>query len=210
MTQSMTFECTKTFNLDGALRGMRNPMDSWDKSDSYTYNNLFMLGENDKRLAQDLIKGGAPHRKFIRQIFVCVDITAPRYWWTEFDTYRVGVEKDSCSTMHKIMAYPFTMNMFAIPESDMSDPYEQVTWEETIHNLNKLRRNYLKTKEDKYFFRLKRHLPESFLQKRTVTLSYEAIYQIIQWRSNHRLQEWHDFVDWAKTLPYAKELLFIE
>lgn len=210
-TKSMIFEHTRVFNLDGAFRGMRNPKDSWDRSDSYTYGDLLVLGENDKALAETLIDGGPTHRKFLRHVFVCVDITAPRYWWQEFDTYRFGVERDSCSTMHKIMAYPITIERFAIDDEDLEDPYESNRWSSVIADLNKLRQQYLETKEFKYFLRLKRRLPESFLQKRTITMSYEAIHHMIEDRKTHRLPEWReDYIKWAHTLPYAKELLFDE
>lgn len=207
----MTFEHTKVFNLDGALRGMRNPKDSWEKSDSYTYGDLLVLGEADKKLCHDLIAGGSEHRKFLRQIVVSVDITAPRYWWQEFSTYRVGVEQNSCSTMHKGTAYPFTLDMFAIPPEDLDDPYEANRWDAVIADLNKLRDYYTATKDIKYLLRLKRRLPESFLQKRTVTISYEALHSMVHQRQNHRLPEWSTyFMEWVKTLPYAKELLFVE
>jgi hypothetical protein len=205
------FENTEVFNFEGALRGMRNPKDSWDKSDGYytcqspNRNARYIVGNNDMQLAKALIKAGKEHRKFLRQIMVCVDITAPRYWWSEFDTYKIGTTANSCSTMHKLDAYPITRDMFEVDEyfphnDSMYNAIEMLEW---------LRNEYNKTKDIKYFRAMKQRLPESFLQKRTVTMNYENLYEFIRQRSTHRLKEWSkDMMMWIKTLPYADEFLF--
>lgn len=242
----MRFENTEVFNFSGALRGMRNPMNSWSKSDSYDNSNVewgssnfykinkdYHIGENDLSLAQKLIKAGGEHRKFMRQIFVSVDITAPLYWWKEFDTYKVGTVANSTSTMHKLTNQPITLECFEI--DDYSDelfwncinPYNDKVPVSTelsatielsiIPMLESLRLKYLETKDKRYWKELVRWLPESWLQTRTITMNYENIFNIIKQRSNHKLNEWsgkdnHDlsnFISWAKTLPYANELLFI-
>lgn len=218
----MKFENTETFNFEGALRGMRNPMNSHDKSDSgickggdsgigcsncatydcgHTFDYSFQIGKNDLELAQKLIKGGSEHRKFLRQVFVSVDITTPRYIWAEFDTYSVGVTKNSCSTIHKLKDYPITEEMFGL---DYIDEFDS----NFISHLDTLRCLYNKTKDIKYFRKLKQLLPESFLQKRTVTFNYEVLRNIYFQRRKHKLSEWsEDFVEWIKSLPYAKELI---
>lgn len=209
----MKFENTEVWGFRHALRGMRNPMDSWDKSDSLqekidqeTGETTYRIGEKDLALTQKLIRAGAEHRKFLRQIFVSVDITAPRYWWSEFDTYKIGTSANSCSTMHKLASYPITKDMFEIEEgSSESD------WQFIIGYLERVRLDYVKTKEMKYFRQLKQALPEAFLQKRTVTMNYENLFSMVRQRKNHRLSEWsNDFVSWVTDLPLAKELIFIE
>lgn len=212
---AIKFEKTEVFNFEGAIRGMRNPMDSWDKSDSGwgCYDGAsrvcasrpakcsvpeFVLGPNDMKLALSLIRGGTEHRKFLRQIFVCVDITAPRYWWQEFDTYKIGTVANSCSTMHKIKDYPFDLTMFEIDEGT-DDDY----WENQIAVLEYFRELYNKTKDLKYLRTLKQRLPEAFLQKRTITSNYEVILGQLRQREFHRLTEWNkDFAHWAIDLPY--------
>ena len=225
----MKFECTETWGFEHAIRGMRNPLESWGKSDSgYTYYpgdkqydyDDFKIGPNDLNLMQRLIKGGTPHCKFMRQIMVSVDITAPLYWWKEFDTYKVGTTANSTSTMHKLATTPITKECFEM------DDYENVTiydrepynpdakaddvWEQLIEVCETLRKTYLKTKDKKYWKELIRILPESWLQTRTVTMNYENLRNIVYWRKGHKLTEWHQFLDWAHTLPYADELIFIE
>lgn len=225
----MKFERTETWGFEHAIRGMRNPLESWDKSDSgYTYYpgdkqydyDDFKIGPNDLNLMQRLIKGGAPHCKFMRQIMVSVDITAPLYWWKEFDTYKIGTTANSTSTMHKLATTPITKECFEM------DDYENITiydrepynpdakaddvWEQLIEVCETLRKTYLKTKDKKYWKELIRILPESWLQTRTVTMNYENLRNIVYWRKGHKLTEWHQFLDWAHTLPYADELIFIE
>lgn len=194
----MKIENTKVFNLDGAFRAMRNPLDSWDKSDSEydsLESNSFLLGENDLKLAKRLILAGTEHRKFLRQILVCVDITAPRFWWTEFDTYKIGVVRNSCSTMHKMVGKEFTQQSF---EYEIPKSY--------LKYLNKLRTEAKNNPE--MFLKLKNLLPEGYLQKSTVTLNYENIRTMYHHRRFHKLPQWRNiFCEWVKYLPYNKELI---
>jgi len=225
----MKFENTEVFNFKNALRGMRAPMQSYSKSDSYNYDNKFIIGENDLKLAQQLIKAGSCHRKFMRQIIVSVDITAPLYWWKEFDTYKVGTVANSTSTMHKLASTPITLDCFEIDDYDPDLIYEEgkevqrmttfedepISWhvDSTIHFLEHLRQKYLETKDIKYWKELLRWLPESWLQTRTVTMTYENLLAICSkdQRRNHKLTEWSkSFIDWARSLPYAQELIFID
>lgn len=218
----MKFENTEVFNFEGAVRGLRNPMDSWNKSDSHygspDFRNYY-LGENDLNLAQRMIKGGTTHSKFMRQIMVSVDITAPRYFFSEFDTYKVGTTANSSSTMHKLTAYPINAEMFELSGIEgviTEDNFEIKTdvakwWNDTIELLEKIRQKERETKDFNYKYIMKQMLPEGFLQKRTVTLNYEVIRHMIQSRSHHKLTEWNtDFINWTKNLPYSKELLFYE
>lgn len=228
----MKFENTEVWGFEHALRGLRNPKNSWNKSDSYyDDNNNFVIGENDMKLAQSLIKAGSEHRKFMRQIFVSVDITAPLYWWKEFDTYKVGTVANSTSTMHKLATTPITIDCFETDDYDGSlqvfdrEPYnpdetlsECVT--EIIDICETLRKRYLETNDKKYWKELIRWLPESWLQKRTVTMDYENLLAICGkgQRRFHKLNEWSgqdnpnvpNFISWARTLPYAQELIFID
>lgn len=200
---------------------MRNPLESWDKSDSdldcdsldYLY-----IGENDLKLAQRLIRAGSEHRKFMRQIFVSVDITAPLYWWKEFDTYGVGVTENSTSTMHKLATTPITPDCFEMDDSNI-DELEMTDVMYTLFMfLETVRQTYLKTKDKRYWKELIRFLPESWLQTRTVTMNYENIYTMIRQRKNHKLNEWsgkdnpelENFIGWTKTLPYAAELFLFD
>lgn len=197
----MKFENSQVFNFEGAIRGMRNPLDSWAKSDSDW--SINKIGEADLKLCQRLISAGTEHCKFLRQIFVTVDITAPRFWWSEFDTYKVGTATNSCSTMHKIGAYKFTIDMFDYDDSDVQ------YINSLLPVLNMLREQYNSTKSNQDLITLKRMLPESFLQKRTVTMNYAVLRSMIHQRQHHRLYHWStDFINWCKTLPYAEELLF--
>ena len=219
----MKFEKTSVFNFEGALHGMRNPMNSWDRSDSeWVQTDRFengyrvfdyKIGKNDMKLAQSLIKAGSEHRKFMRQIFVSVDITAPLYWWKEFDTYKVGTVANSTSTMHKLASTPITLDCF---ETDNVEILEELNyevscwWSELVSWLEKLRQKYNETKDKRYWKELIRLLPESWLQKRTVTMNYENILSMIHQRKGHKLTEWSKgFIEWAESLPYAKELLFL-
>ena len=229
----MKFENTEVFNFEGAFRGLRNPMNSWNNADSifqfikYVENahsdtNLVFpffeegvdcckLGENDLKLAQSLIKAGSEHRKFMRQIFCSVDITAPLFWWKEFDTYKVGTVANSTSTMHKLASTPITRDCFEMDDFSKLPLFDNSTaWEKLIFDLEKLRKIYNETKDKRYWKELIRLLPESWLQKRTITMNYENIYAMIRQRKNHKLSEWSKaFIEWAESLPYAKELLFI-
>lgn len=214
------FENTEVFNFDGALRGMRNPLNSWDKSDSKIgrdYKSQLEIGPNDLKLAQNLIKAGSDHRKFLRQILVSVDITAPLYWWKEFDTYKVGTVANSCSTMHKIHAKKFELGDFSYEYLYDSSYYndEPVNSYEllyhTINTLNYYRDKYIETKEKIYWWQMIQLLPSSYNQKRTVTLNYEVLRNIYGSRRNHKLDEWSiGFMEWINTLPYAEELIAYE
>lgn len=211
----MKFERTKVYNFEGALHGMRNPLASWKRTDSfYDEKGNFQIGPNDLDLASRLIQGGGEHRKFMRQIFVSVDITAPLYWWKEFDTYKVGTAANSTSTMHKLASTPITLDCFEV--DDFSEEYLPVA-NLIIDECEKLRQKYNETKEKQVWKELIRWLPEGWLQTRTVTMNYENVYSIIRQRKDHKLNEWSgkdnpenpNFIAWAKSLPYAEELLFI-
>lgn len=213
----MRFYNTKVMNFDGAFRGMRNPMNSWALSDSdFSDTERPVIGEKDMELAQKLIKGGSEHRKFLRQIFVCTDITAPLFWWKEFDTYATGVTKNSTSTMHKL-AYDkidelsFEVNFHELSQLPLHDGKSN-TMEWYMNNildfLNLLQRAYKETGDKRYWKALVCWLPESWLQTRTVTMNYENLANICRQRKGHKLSEWADFRDWAKGLPYANELIF--
>ena len=205
----MKFEHTKVFNFEGAFRGMRNPLKSWDKSDSFVDDTgEYVIGNNDMDLAQRLIKAGNPNDKFLRQIMVSVDITAPRYFWQEFDTYKVGTVENSESTMHTGGKNLYTMEDFEVNEHDIS--YEIII-QHILPYINQLVQTYNQDKNYECVKQIKKLLPESFLQRRTVTLNYEIIRNMLRQRYNHRLPEWRvDFVNWCKTLPYAEQLLFYE
>ena len=220
----MKFENTEVFNLANAIRGMRNPLESWEKSDSgdftlYRRNHLeaciYRIGEKDMELAQRLIKAGSEHRKFMRQIFISVDITAPLYWWKEFDTYKLGTTANSTSTMHKLASTPITKECFEINDFDerldmIDDQHLGVRVSQWIDDLEQLRQKYMQTGNKAYWKELIRWLPEGWLQTRTVTLNYENVYNMINQRGSHKLKEWsEDFINWAKTLSYADSLLFI-
>lgn len=226
----MKFENTQIFNLEGAIRGMRNPLESWDRSDSYyDENNNFIIGEKDLGLATKLAIAGGEHRKFLRQIFVSVDITAPLYLYKEFDTYKIGTTANSTSTMHKLSTTPITIDCFEIDDyddeleveyADQSDVTEDgkaagfiAHWhtdmfvDNLLNYLEDLRQMYLKTGDKRYWKELIRWLPEGWLQKRTWTANYEILRNIYHQRKNHKLTEWHSFCEWVESLPYAKELI---
>ena len=267
----MEFEHTEVFNFESAIRGMRNPLESWDKSDSeyidieseegieqQSKGIYYKIGLKDLELMQTLIKAGSEHRKFMRQIFVSVDITAPLYWWKEFDTYKVGTVANSTSTMHKLASTPITMDCFEMddfeyvncpkPKNDIDSPtFSGDMWLKLIDYLERLRLKYnelieqsKKFNEDasevkdidkglyehfnfeakkaieqaaKYWKELIRLLPESWLQKRTVTMNYENLFAMCSkgQRRFHKLSEWSkSFIDWARSLPYAQELIFLD
>lgn len=215
------FEHTEVMNFEGAIRGMRNPLNSWDKSDSgwvdfENYDgggypdgmgNAFIIGLNDLVLMKKLIKAGSDHRKFMRQIIVSVDITAPLYWWKEFDTYKVGTVSNSCSTMHKIASKQIELSDFSIDNFEMEG--EGIDLEDmfinTISDCEYLRKKYLETKDKKYWRGLIQLLPSSYNQRRTITLNYEVLYNIYGSRRNHKLDEWRiGFMEWIESLPYSE------
>jgi len=214
----MKFEKTEVWGFKHAIRGMRNPLNSWDKSDSLIeaeYEYQLELGKNDLRLMQSLIKAGSEHRKFMRQIFVSVDITAPLYWWKEFDTYKVGTVANSTSTMHKLASTPITKKCFEMDdyETELRKVNLPLIWQSLLFNLETLRKLYNETKDKRYWKELIRLLPESWLQKRTVTMDYENLLAICSkgQRRFHKLTEWSkSFIDWARSLPYAQELIFLD
>ena len=221
-------ERTSVMNFENAIRGMRNPMKSWDKSDSYYgcedvhcykcdfaancgrdfYHKMYHIGENDLKLARQLAHAGSDDRKFLRQIFVSVDITAPLYWWKEYDTYKVGTVANSESTMHKIHAKEFTLEDFShehlicnepVPTTVLS-PEQFLTG--IIKALNVCREMFLETGDKKWWWQMIQLLPTSFNQMRTCTLNYENLVNIYHARKNHKLNEWHTLCDWILTLPY--------
>lgn len=222
----MKFQNTETWGFEHALRGMRNPKNSWDKSDSeYKVVHIdqfsleetkdYIIGPNDMKLAQILIKGGSEHRKFLRQIFVSVDITAPLYWWKEMDTYKIGTTANSTSTMHKLTSKPITLDCFETDDFNTELEYYQGNTTEMlseiiIEQLEFLRQKYLETKDKKYWKELVRWLPESWLQTRTFTCNYEVLHSIVLQRGHHKLEtEWgNGFIKWCTSLPYAKDLIF--
>lgn len=192
-------------NFENAIRGARNPMNSWNRMDSYyDENGIFVMGPNDLCLAQRLACAGSDHRKFIRQIFVSVDLTAPMYWWKEYDTYKVATVANSTSTMHKIASKPFELNDFSHDHMNESalDSLKSV-----IEVLESLRLTYIETKDKTVWYSMIQLLPSSYNQMRTCTLNYETLMNIYYARRNHKLDEWHTLCDWIKTLPYAKELI---
>ncbi len=193
-------------NLDNAIRGMRNPMNSWDKSDSrYDMSGDYIIGENDMDLAKRLRNAGADHRKYLRQIFVSVDITAPLYWWKEYDTYKVGTTANSCSTMHKIHAKAFERADFSC------DRMSQKALDCLDHVIDVLEETclaYLETKDTAYWHDMIQLLPSSYNQMRTCTLTYENLVNMYHARRHHKLQEWHGFCNWVEQLPYSELICF--
>ena len=231
----LKIENAEVFGWEHAIRGMRNPMNSWEKSDSefitadgdhhdITGNSgpwygedgwsENLIGPNDQKLMTQLAKAGTDHRKFMRMITVYLDITAPLYWWKEFDTYKVGTVANSCSTMHKIAAKEFTLEDFScehlVDEVNVSYssnalcmPYFKSALDAVIMLLNTARTMYLETKEKTYWWQMIQLLPSSYNQKRTVMLNYEVLANIYKSRRNHKLDEWHTLCDWIETLPYS-------
>ena len=210
---------------EAAIRGMRNPMNSWEKSDSYygcgsgednTYPTCgdicidkceYIIGDNDLSLMKRLAKAGTDHRKFLRMINVTMDIIAPTYWWAEFDTYKVGTVRNSCSFMHKGTSRPFYVSDFSCCAGDIENT-EQVatTWQIVVNTLNELREKYLETKDKTIFQEIRNLLPSGYMQRSTVQLNYEVLLNMYKSRKNHRLQEWRDFCSWVETLPYFNEI----
>ncbi len=202
-------ERTSVMNLENAIRGARNPMNSWAKSDSeYNEKGEYVLGENDLGLAKRLAHAGSDHRKFVRQIFVSVDITAPLYWWKEFDTYKVGTVANSTSTMHKIHSKPFERDDFSC---DRLDDGGLKILDSIIEYLESERAKFNKNREDRQsWHNMIQLLPSSYNQMRTVTMNYENLINIYYARRNHKLAEWHTLCDWIMTLPYAKDIIAVK
>ncbi len=201
-------ERTSVFNLENAMRGARNPLNSWARSDSaYDAEGNYILGENDLDLARRLARAGSDHRKFIRQIFVSVDITAPLYWWKEFDTYKVGTVANSCSTMHKIHAKPFSREDFSC---DRLSESALAQLDALIAFLEERRLVYVEEKDVAAWHDMIQLLPSSYQQMRTVTMNYENLVNMYYARRSHKLAEWHTFCDWAMQLPYASELIAVK
>ncbi len=201
-------ERTGVMNFDNAMRGARNPMNSWGRYDSY-YDEAgnFVFGENDLSLAKRLCKAGTDHRKFARMIFVTVDVTAPMYWWKEYDTYKVATVANSTSTMHKITSKPFELSDFSV---DKMNEEGIRAMEAVIETLENLRLKYLETKDKELWYTIIQLLPSSYNQMRTCTLNYETLCNIYYARRNHKLDEWHTYCDWIEGLPYFKELFINE
>lgn len=236
----LKIENTEVIGWEAAIRGMRNPMNSWEKSDSgWTTDGVgnndilvdtdyegyceLKVGPDDQKLMRNLRNAGTDHRKFMRMITVYLDITAPLYWWKEFDTYKVGTVANSCSTMHKIAAKEFTLGDFSyehlLEPKDVHVPNDSCcnwNWEgcgiiapidileETINMLNTARKMFLETKDKKYWWQMIQLLPSSYNQRRTVMLNYEVLANIYKSRRNHKLDEWHAFCDWIESLPYSE------
>ena len=204
------------YGFETAIRGARNPMNSWDRMDSCYNNGEFEIGENDYKLLKNLTIAGPEHRKWNRMITVTMDITAPLYWWKEYDTYKVGTVANSCSTMHKIQAKEFELDDFSYDhlyeeENGWIEDEYGYKWccaptclETTINTLNAYRYQYNKTKDKKYWWQMIQLLPSSYNQKRTVHLNYEVLGTIYHQRRHHKLDEWHVFCDTIKTLPYSE------
>ncbi|MBR5187862.1 MAG: hypothetical protein IKW18_05270 [Clostridia bacterium] len=196
---------TSVMNIDNAIRGARNPMNSWARSDSYyDEDGEFHLGEADIVFGAKLCKAGSDHRKFIRQIFVSVDILAPLYWWKEFDTYKVGTVANSTSTMHKIQAKAFARDDFS---HDHMSETALACLDMTIACLEERRQKFVETKDKSYWYDMIQLLPSSYNQLRTVTMNYENLMNIYYARRFHKLDEWHVVCDWIESLPYAKEFI---
>ena len=207
-------------DFEGAFRGMRNPLASWKKTDSNFDLNNIQLGPNDLKLAQKLIKAGPDHGKFLRQIFVSMDITAPLYWWKEMDTYKVGTVANSTSTMHTLTKEEITLDMFSFDNLDLMVSKDrsingewELTFEDCIEDIliscNNLRNKFLETKDKRYWRALIQLLPNAWNQTRTWTANYQVLRNIYNSRKNHKLSEWHTFCEEIEKLPYAKELIII-
>lgn len=199
-------ERIEVFNWEGAIRGMRNPLNSWDKGDSYWLNDDFIVGENDLALMRRLVKAGSDERKFMRQILVSLDINAPFYWWKEFDTYKVGTTANSCSTMHTLHTRDLVIGDFS--HEHFSAPEKQML-EAIVEMINFNRKSYIETKDKEYWYRMIQLLPTSYNQTRTVTLNYEVLRNIYHARKHHKLDEWRAFCEVIEGLPYS-ELITME
>ena len=217
--EMIKIEKTEVYGWEAAIRGMRNPMNSWEKSDS-DFSKGMRIGENDLKLMKKLSAAGNDHGKYLRTINVTCDITAPLYWWKEFDTYKVGTVANSCSTMHKIHAKEFTLDDFSCEhlfdgvytpeEQDNFDYYDTTTscLIYTIQFLNFHRKKYIATKEKRHWWQMIQLLPSSYNQKRTVQLNYQVLKNMYGSRKNHKLDEWRQFCEWIESLPYAECLIF--
>lgn len=204
-------ENTEVYGFEAAIRGMRNPMNSWEKSDSYHEDDAFVLGKNDLALMKSLVKAGSDHSKFMRMITVTCDITAPLYFYKEWDTYKVGTVRNSCSTMHKIDSKEFTLDDFShehletwrsedgIYHGGMIDSLKR-----TIKELNYCREWFLTTKAKEWWYQMIQLLPSSYNQRSTVQLNYAVLRNIYHARKNHKLDEWHMFCKWVESLPYSE------
>ena len=198
-------ERTSVLTLENAMRGARNPMNSWARTDSYyDEDRNYVLGPNDLDLAKRLAKAGPDHRKFIRQIFVSVDITAPLYWWKEYDTYKVATVANSTSTMHKIHSKAFEEEDFS---TDHMTEETKKHFLDFVAYMEEVRKKFVETKDKTYWYDLIQILPSSYNQLRTCTLNYETLSNIYYARKAHKLQEWHTLCDWIKTLPYAEDII---
>lgn len=198
----ITLKYADIWGFEHAVRGMRNPMNSWDKSDTFVDYDLVLLGKKDKELMKRLVHAGPSHRKFLRQIFVSVDITAPLYWWKEFDTYKVGTVANSCSTMHKIHDKEFTLDDFSVEH--LNDDVLNKPFKDIISCLNFFRQLYIQDHNKDNWWQMIQLLPSSYNQKRTVTMNYENLLNIYETRRNHKLDEWKDFCKWIERLPNAE------
>lgn len=197
----LKIEKTRVNGMNVAIRGMRNPLESWDKSDSgFHYGDNYDVGSSDRALMRKLVLAGTDHAKFMRFITATCDVIAPLYWWKEADTYRMGVEKNSCSTMHCIHRKPFKIEDFSA--ENISDRYIPA-FEETINALNDARSMYLETGDNAFWRDMIQLLPSSYNQRRTCQFSYQALRNIYFARRNHKLTEWHTFCDWIRGLPLA-------
>ena len=201
-------ERTSVMNLENAIRGARNPMNSWARGDShYDEQGNYILGPNDLSLAKRLRLAGPDHRKYIRQIFVSVDITAPLYWWKEYDTYKISTVANSTSTMHKIHSKEFALDDFS---------YDHLTEEglnslkRTVEDLERIRLKFVEEKKKEDWYTLIQLLPGSYNQMRTCSMNYENLINMYFGRKSHKLMEWHSFCDWIESLPYASDLILGE
>ena len=200
----ITIEKTQVMNFEAAVRGMRNPMNSWANSDSYyDEDGKYIMGEADLKRAHALSASGTDHRKYLRMIFVSVDITAPLYWWKEYDTYKVGTVANSCSTMHKIADKEFILEDFSYDHLGEKSLY---MLNDTIKYLNAVREAFLGTKDKDYWWQMIQLLPSSYNQRRTVQLNYEVLRKMYFARKDHKLDEWHTLCDWMLSLTYFREI----
>ena len=204
----LTLKNTSVMNFENAIRGARNPMNSWGRMDSHTEpDGSFVFGPNDLDLAMRLAKAGSDHRKYLRMVFVSVDVTAPLYWWKEYDTYKVATVANSTSTMHKIHSKPFSMDDFSCDH--MTDGTKKFM-ETVVAELENIRLRFKETKSKDDWYDMIQLLPSSYNQMRTCTFNYETLINIYRARKNHKLAEWHTFCDWIETFPYAEQLITFE
>ena len=218
----ITIEKPEVFGWEAAVRGLRNPMNSWSISDScwdirrdkVEIEVFYRIGAHDLKLMRSLAKAGDDHAKFLRMIHVQADITAPLYWWKEYDTYKVGSTANSCSTMHKIHSKPIEVSDFSVDDLAFDDMgiYVSVAdmFRGVAYDCELLRRKYLETKDKRYWKALIQLLPQGYNQKRTVDLNYQVLAHMYFARKNHKLDEWHEFCAWVEGLPYFKEIVVQE